>query len=89
MRSYAPQQHEALVMKMNADLYTSTTDVPTSAAPWIREGTDIYFDEFNHLYHEPRAFAEFLKSTGARLTGVCGDRTLDYVAFKCIHSPLS
>lgn len=87
LQTYSPPEHDVLVMNLDADLYSSTAEVLAAATPWIREGTFVYFDEFNHIDHEPRAFSEFLASTNARFASECADRTLNHVVFRCLRRP--
>ncbi|MBY0262623.1 MAG: TylF/MycF family methyltransferase [Phycisphaerales bacterium] len=83
LRTFVPPPHDVLVVNIDADLYASTKDVFSAVRPWIREGTYVYFDEFNHLDHEARAFGEFLAASGIRFEAVCADETLNYAAFRC------
>lgn len=87
LRGYAPPPNEVLFIALDADLYSSTSEVLTAALPWIKEGSWLYFDEFNHLEHEPRAFSEFLSRSGAVFEARYADRTLNFVAFRCIRPP--
>ena len=84
LKDYSPPAHDVLVVNLDADLYSSTRTVLTALRPWIRPGTLLYFDEFNHLDHEPRAFGEFLATSGLRFEACCADRTLNFIAFRCI-----
>jgi hypothetical protein len=63
---------------MDADLYSSTSYVLHHLRPYIRPGTLIYFDEMNHVEHEPKAFDEFMKGTSLTFRPVCADRTPTY-----------
>jgi hypothetical protein len=80
---YSLPEHEVLVINMDADLYSSTIFVLRHLRPFIKPGTFIYFDEMNHVDHEPRAFDEFLAETGLRFRPVSADRTLAFVFFEC------
>lgn len=75
--------HEVLVINMDADLYSSTIYVLQHLRPHIKPGTFIYFDEMNHMEHEPRAFDEFVAESGLKFRAVCADKTLTSVFFEC------
>ncbi len=81
---YNPPPHDVLVIVMDADLYSSTRFVLKQMRPHIRPGTFIYFDEMNHVEHEPKAFEEFMQETSLRFRLVCTDRTLAFTFFECI-----
>ncbi len=81
---YQVAAHDALVINLDADLYTSTIYVLRHLRPHIRDGTFIYFDEMSFVEHEPRAFAEFMEETGLRFRLVRADKTLAFVAFQCV-----
>lgn len=80
--SYTVPEHDVLVINFDADLYSSTIYVLNHLRPYMKPGTWLYFDEFNHLEHEPRAFDEFLSQSGLKFRGVCADETLNYVLFQ-------
>jgi len=82
---YKLPSHELLVINMDADLYSSTIYVLRQLRPWIKPGTLIYFDEMNHVEHEPRAVDEFMRESGVRFKAVSGDQSLAHVAFECIQ----
>jgi hypothetical protein len=82
---YKLPPHELLVINMDADLYSSTIYVLRQLRPWIKPGTLIYFDEMNHVEHEPRAVDEFMRESGVRFKAVSGDQSLAHVAVECIH----
>ena len=82
--TYTVPDHGRLVLVMDADLHSSTTFVLQHLRPWIRAGTQIYFDEMNHLEHEPRAFDEFMRETGLKFKPIAADRTLTYACFECV-----
>ncbi len=81
---YTVPEHEVLVLIMDADLYSSTSYVLRHLRPWIRPGTLIYFDEMNHIEHEPRAFDEFVQETSLKFRPVSADRTLTHAFFECV-----
>lgn len=80
---YRVPPHELLVINMDADLYSSTICVLRHLRPWIKPGTFLYFDEMNHMEHEPRAFEEFMKESGLRFRSVCADKSLAFAFFEC------
>lgn len=82
--TYAVPDHDRLVLIMDADLHSSTTYVLQHLRPLIRPGTLIYFDEMNHLEHEPRAFDDFMRETGLKFKPIAADRTLTYACFECV-----
>jgi hypothetical protein len=84
--AYSIPAHEVLVVNMDADLYSSTAFVLHQIRKHIVPGTFIYFDEMNHVEHEPLAFSHFLRETGLIFELVATDRTLAHMAFKCIGS---
>lgn len=81
--SYTVPPHDLLVLNLDADLYSSTALVLEKLRPHIRQGTHIYFDEFNLPDHEPRAFGEFIIKSGLKFVPVRADKTLTYVFFRC------
>lgn len=76
-------EHDVLIVNVDADLYSSTIFVLRELRPYFQRGTFLYFDEMNHVEHEPRAFDEFMKESGLRFDGLCADQTLAFVAFQC------
>lgn len=81
--AYLVPDHELLFLVMDADLYSSTSGVLRRVRPHIRAGTLIYFDEMNHVDHEPRAFDEFMNESSLAFRPVCADRTLTHAVFEC------
>jgi hypothetical protein len=81
---YSVPPHDTLFINMDADLYSSTIYVLRHLRPYIRPGTFIYFDEFNHLDQEPRAFDELMTESNLKFKIVCADKTLASVCFECI-----
>jgi hypothetical protein len=81
---YQLPAHDVLVLIMDADLYSSTLCVLRHLRPHIRPGTFIYFDELNHLDHEPRALDEFIQESSLTFKPVCADRTLTHAFFECV-----
>jgi hypothetical protein len=84
--NYVIPEHDRLILIMDADLYSSTSYVLHHLRPYIRPGTLIYFDEMNHVEHEPKAFDEFMNETSLTFRPVCADRTLTYAFFECVGS---
>lgn len=84
--TYQIPDHEALVINMDADIYSSTIYVLRHLRRYIVPGTFIYFDEMNHVEHEPRAFDDFVEESGLEFQPVSADRTLAFVAFECRDS---
>lgn len=81
LADYRPPDHEALIVNMDADLYSSTIFVLRSLP--IRPGTLILFDEFHIGEHEPRAFHDLMGETGLRFRVLAADRSLTHVLFEC------
>ncbi len=81
--AYRPPDHDALIISMDADLYSSTIFVLRSVREWIRPGTFIYFDEFHISEHEPRAFDAFVAESALRFRLRAADRSLTHVLFEC------
>jgi O-methyltransferase len=82
--TYTVGPHEVLVVNLDADLYSSTIYVLRWLRPHLKPGAFVYFDEMNHMDHEPRAFDEFLNESGIQFKPVAAHRTLAYVAFECV-----
>lgn len=80
---YTVVPHDVLVLNLYADLYSSTIFVLEHLRPYIKPGTLIYFDEMNHVDHEPRAFDEFVNKHGMKFKPVKADHTLAHVSFEC------
>ena len=74
--------HDALVINLDADLYSSTICVLNALKNEIVRGTYIYFDEFNHRDHELRAFDEFIDETGMKFSLVGVTRTMQHALFR-------
>ena len=82
--TYIIPLHEQLILNMDADLYSSTMYVLKTLRPWIKRGTLIYFDELNHVDHEPRAFDEFMTKANLRFRLLAANKTLAYAFFECL-----
>jgi hypothetical protein len=81
---YTCPARDVLVLNFDADLYSSTIFVLNTLEREIVPGTYLYFDEFNHRFHELRAFSEFNERTGMRCSLVGTTRWLDHVLFQRI-----
>ena len=81
--SYSIPAHDALVINMDADLYSSTIYVLRFLRSYIRPGTFIYFDEMIHVEHEAHAFDEFIKESGLQFRLVSTDMTMAHCCFEC------
>jgi hypothetical protein len=68
---------------MDADIYSSTLYVLRHLRRYIVPGTFVYFDEMNHVEHEPRAFDDFVDETSLGFQSLSADKTLAFVAFEC------
>lgn len=79
---YKCPAHEALVINLDADLYSSTIYVLRALQSYIVPGTYIYLDEFNHRDHELRAFDEFMSETGMKFSLVGASRAMQHAVFK-------
>jgi len=79
---YKIPAHDVLVVNFDADLYSPTAFVLSALEDVILPGTYVYFDEFNHQFHELRAFDEFIKRTGMRFALLGATRTLEHVFFQ-------
>lgn len=66
LQRYDPPARGDLVLMMDADLHSSTIFVLRRLRELVRPGTWIYFDEFNSVGHEERAFRDFVEETGFR-----------------------
>jgi macrocin-O-methyltransferase TylF-like protien len=66
LQSYVPPARDHVVLMMDADLHSSTIFVLRHLRSLVRRGTWIYFDEFNSVGHEERAFRDFIDETGFR-----------------------
>jgi hypothetical protein len=75
--------HDQLVITLDADLYSSTRTVLEHLDRWIVPGTFIYFDDFAHMEHEPKAFGEYLQDTGKRFKLAATVTGLNCSVFVC------
>lgn len=83
---FTPPDHDVMVLCMDADLFSSTKVVLDSLRPWIRKGTYIYFDDMSRPEHEPRAFDEFMRTTGLQFRLVVAEQSLNTAFFVCLGS---
>jgi hypothetical protein len=81
---YSLPPHEALVINIDADLYSSTIYVLRALRPYIKPGVFVYFDEMNLIEHEPNAFDEFMRESGLRFKAISADKTLTFAFFECV-----
>jgi hypothetical protein len=79
---YEWHEHEALVVMLDADLYTSTATVLSHVRDRLRPGSYVYFDQFHHRSDELRAFAELLDEHQLRFRLVGASRDLSNVLFE-------
>lgn len=79
--------HDALIVNVDADLYSSTVTVLDAVEEHLVPGSLLYFDEFNHRSDEMRAFGEFLDRTGRRFELYAASHDLAHVAFRSLGSP--
>ena len=84
LSSYVAPEHDVLMVNLDADLYSSTACVLSEIEELIVPGSYIYFDEMNHVEHEPKAFREFICRSGRSFRPIACDRTLAHVAFECV-----
>jgi len=80
---YKCPPHEVLILNFDADLCSATAFVLNTLQDAVVPGTYIYFDEFNHQFHELRAFDEFIKKTGLKFSLLGATRSLEHVLFQC------
>jgi hypothetical protein len=80
--NYKYPEREVLVVNMDADLYSSTIFVLRELKDQIIPGTYIFFDEFNTMEHEFRAFDEFINETGMRFSLVGFADSMQHVVFR-------
>jgi len=82
--NYTIPPHEVLIVNLDADLYSSTIYVLRWLRPYLAPGTLIYFDEMNHVDHEPKAMDDFVAESGLKFRPICADKTLAFVAFEIV-----
>ena len=80
---YEPPPHDALVMNLDADLYSSTKTVLDRFSDLIVPGSYLYFDDLSRIDHEPRAFDEFMAATGKKFDAIAADASLNTAFFQC------
>jgi len=79
---YEMPTHEALVLNMDADLYSSTIYALNALSRSIVPGTYIYFDEFYDRLNELRAFNEFLAAGKMQFQLIGATRNLVHALFR-------
>lgn len=85
LAAYAVPEHEVLVVNFDADLYSSTKCVFDRLGPYIVPGTYLYFDEFNCILDEMRAFREFSGKSPHRFKLRGSTPSLQKVLFQCVE----
>jgi hypothetical protein len=78
-------EHEALVIVLDADLYSSTDCVLHHLSPFVNIGDFIYFDDMSRPDHEPAAFKKFISESGYRFRLVSADYSLNTAFFERIQ----
>ncbi len=84
LADYQVPAHQVLVLNFDADLYSSTKCVFDRLAPYILPGTYLYFDEFNCIQEELRAFREFRSTSPYRFALRGSTSSLQKVLFQCV-----
>jgi hypothetical protein len=79
---YRWPDHEALVVMMDADLYSSTATALAFVREKLQPGSYLYFDQFHHRCDELRAFAELLEEHQLRFRLVAASHDLSNVLFR-------
>ena len=79
---YRWEEHDVLVVVLDADLYTSTATVLRHVKDRLVPGSYLYFDQFHHRCDELRAFGELLDETPLTFELVVASRDLSSVAFR-------
>jgi hypothetical protein len=82
--SYKVPEHEVLIVDFDADLYSSTKCVFQYIGPHIVPGSYLYFDEFNCVQDELRAFREYSASTQRKFALRAATLSLTNVLFQCV-----
>jgi len=81
--AYEWPEHDALVVMLDADLYSSTSTALRHVRDKLVPGSYLYFDELHHRSDELRAFAEFLEDNPEMTFElVCATHELSEVAFR-------
>jgi len=84
LAEYRVPEHEVLVVNFDADLYSSTQCVFQHLTPHIVPGTYLYFDEFNCIQDEFRAFREFSATSGRKFALRGATPSMQNVVFECV-----
>jgi len=77
----------ALVIHLDADLYSSTIFVLRQFRPFLKPGVVLIFDEFFDREHEMKAFNEFLREESFSIECLGATRSLSQVAFRITSEP--
>ena len=75
---------DKVVIMLDADLYSSTSYVLNHFKNDIKKDFLLFFDNMNRPDHEPKAFSEFMKSSGLKFNLRATDFALNRCFFKCI-----
>jgi hypothetical protein len=79
---YRWSEHDALVVMLDADLYTSTSTVLAHVRDRLAPGSYLYFDQFHHRADELRAFEELIDEHELRFRLVGASHDLSNVLFQ-------
>lgn len=82
--SYVVPEHQALIINIDCDLYSSASFVLHSLSDYIRPGSFIYFDEFSDPHNELRAFHDLITATNKKFSLLGATRSYAQVSFECI-----
>jgi macrocin-O-methyltransferase TylF-like protien len=80
--AYEWPEHDALVVMLDADLYSSTATVLELVKDRLAPGSYLYFDQLHHRCDELRAFAELVDENDLKFELVGATRELSNVAFR-------
>ena len=75
---------DKVVIMLDADLYSSTSYVLNHFKDDIKKDFLLFFDDMNRPDHEPKAFSEFMESTGLKFNLIATDFALNRCFFECI-----
>ena len=78
---FDPPDCDVMIVHIDADLYSSTTEVLRHLSQHIIVGTILIFDDFQDRNHERRAFEEFMNESDFSFRLLGASRTLVQVAF--------
>jgi O-methyltransferase len=83
---YEPPPHDVLVVNLDADLYSSTSFVLNHLEKIIVPGSYLYFDALQHREHELKAFDEFVRWTGMKVSCFGATHPFIEVVFRRMNS---